>query len=122
MNLADVQPLTISDELVESSTDYDTHPDSETEDLGPRAIQHLRYFVFSFNNERGPQVAHLGWRFDRGTSKLPNRNVDFLLAKPGDNMSRSLTAVHMKFRFNVPIWIYDGKRRKLKSLSRVQYQ
>lgn len=100
MDLADRQTLTVSNEPVESSTDYDTHPDSDTEDPGASKIQYLGYFILSFDEEREPEVPHLGWRVGKGSSKFTNREVDFLLARPGDFMSKSLAAVHMIFRFN----------------------
>ena len=91
----------VSDEPVESSTDYDTHVDTDTEESIDKGIQHTGHFVLSFNGERSPELPHLGWRVGRGTSKLPpNRNVDFLLAKPGDNRGKSLANIHMVFRFN----------------------
>lgn len=101
MSLTDRQPLTASDEPVESSTDYDTHPDSDTEDPGARGTQRFGYFILSFDKERRPEMPHLGWRVGKGTGKFTNRDVDFLLARPGDFMSKSLAAVHMIFRFNL---------------------
>ena len=84
MDLTDRQPPTALEEPVESSTDYDTHADSDAEDPRARRSQHSGHFIFSFDKEREPEVPHLGWRVGRGTSKLKNRNVDFLLASPGD--------------------------------------
>ena len=89
------------EEPVESSTEYDTYQDTDTDGSGLRVPQDLGHFVLSFDRERSPEMPHLGWRVGRGTSKsLANRNVDFLLAKPGDNMGKSLASIHMMFRFN----------------------
>ena len=100
MNSTDSELLPASDEVVESSTDYETHADTDTEISAVRSNQSLGYFVLSFHEGRVPEMLHLGWRAGRGTSKLPNRNVDILLASKGDNRGRSLASVHMVFRFN----------------------
>lgn len=92
------EALLESAEPVESSTDYDTN--SETNKEGSK-LQILGHFVLSFEKGRSPEMPHLGWRVGRGSSKgTTNRNVDLLLAKPGDNRSKSLANIHMLFRFN----------------------
>ena len=89
------------DEPVESSTDYDSHAETDTEGSDLRNIHHLGHFILSFNKEREPELPHVGWRVGRGTSKYPStRGVDLLLAKPGDIRSKSLANIHMLFRFN----------------------
>jgi hypothetical protein len=89
-------------ETVEDSTDYDTAPDTDTEDPRLRSTQRLGQFILSFDQERTPALPNVGWRVGKGTSKSPaNRGVDFLLAKPGDKSSRTLANVHMLFRFNL---------------------
>ena len=101
MERTDSERPSTSDEPVESSTDYDTHPDSDTEDPRVQVIQNPGHFVLSFSEVRSPEMPHLGWRVGRGSSKLlKSRNVDLLLTKPGDNLGKSLANVHMVFRFN----------------------
>ena len=96
------EPVPVLEEPVESSTEYDTHSDSDPETSRVRPIQHLGYFVLSLRKDRLPERPHLGWRVGRGTGKsLKNRNVDFLLARPGDKMSKSLASIHMVFRLNL---------------------
>ena len=93
--------LPLSKEPVESSTEYDSFHESDIDDTGSRDVQNLGHFVFSFNVERSPELPHIGWRIGRGKSKSPsNRDVDILLAKPGDNLGRTLASIHMIFRFN----------------------
>lgn len=89
------------DEPVESSTDYDTHPDTDTEDPRVEVIQNPGHFLLSFNGGIRPEIPHFGWKAGRGTSKIPKtRNVDLLLATPGNVLGKSLASVHMVFRFN----------------------
>ncbi len=98
----DSGPVPTLDQPVESSTDYDTHPDTDIEGSGVNSIQALGHFVLSFHKDRSPAMPRLGWRVGRGNSKSPaNRGVDLLLAKPGDNLGRSLASIHMIFRFNL---------------------
>ena len=93
MSQATREHTLVSDEPVESSTDYDTHPDTEDEgDSGQ--------FILSFNEKRWPGQPRLGWRAGKGRSNLENRNVDLLLMKPGDHRSKSLASIHMIFQFN----------------------
>ena len=92
------EALLESAEPVESSTDYDTNSETNKEDS---KLQTLGHFVLSFDEGRSPAMPHLGWRVGRGSSKgTINRNVDLLLAKPGDNRSKSLASIHMLFRFS----------------------
>lgn len=101
MNSTGSEPLPASDEPVESSTEYDTHLDSDTGSHGAKALQHVGFFVLSLDERRRPEMPRLGWRVGRGTSRsLANRNVDLMLAKPGDDMAKSLASVHMIFRLN----------------------
>ncbi|MCJ1402329.1 hypothetical protein MMC11_005549 [Xylographa trunciseda] len=87
-----------SDKPVESSTDYDSQLEGETEGL---QIEDSGYFVLSFDGEREPEFPLLGWRVGRGATKSPaNRGVDLLLSRPSDQRSRSLASVHMIFYFN----------------------
>ncbi len=89
---------TASDEPVESSTDYDSQLEDETEGF---QMEDSGYFILSFDQEREPEFPHLGWRVGRGTRKSPaNRGVDLLLSKPGDQRSMSLATTHMIFHFN----------------------
>lgn len=89
---------TASKEPVESSTDYDSQLEGETEGC---QMEGSGYFVLSFDQEREPEFPHLGWRVGRGTRKSPaNRGVDLLLSKPGDTLSMSLAGIHMIFHFN----------------------
>ena len=85
------------EEPVESSTEYETAASADDED-SPLNYGH---FVFSFAERRAPEMPHVGWRVGRGAGKLPNRNVDLLLAKPRDNLGKSLASVHMLFYFNL---------------------
>lgn len=95
------EQLQVSSEPVEESTDYDTSPDTESEHSLLHSAQHAGHFVLSFQKDRSPEMPHLGWRVGKGTSKSPvNRDVDLLLARPGDIMSRSLASIHMLFIFN----------------------
>lgn len=90
-----------STEPVESSTDYDTHHDTDTESSRASSVSHLGYFILSFDEQRLPEIPQLGWRVGRGASKWqPNRGVDLLLAIPRDNLGKSLASIHMVFRFN----------------------
>ena len=89
------EPVSVFDEPVESSTEYDNLSDAEI--IRYRESGH---FVLSFNLERLPEIAHLGWRTGRGSAKFDNRNVDLLCAKPGDNLGRSLASTHMVFQFH----------------------
>ena len=102
MNRTGRGSLPVSEEPVESSTDYDSYHESDIDSSGPTGIQNLGHFVFSFNAERSPELPHIGWRVGRGQSKSPsNRNVDILLARPGDYLSKTLASMHMVFRFNL---------------------
>lgn len=93
-------PAEESCEAVEESTDYDTSPDDRTTET-TRTIQHTGHFILSFDQNRLPEMPHLGWRVGRGSNKSPaNRGVDLLLSRPGDILSKSLASVHMLFRFN----------------------
>lgn len=90
--------FTASDQPVESSTDYDSQLEGETEGS---QMEDSGYFVLSFDQDREPEFPHLGWRVGRGTGKSPaNRGVDLLLSKPGAYLSRSLASIHMIFHFN----------------------
>ena len=101
MNRTEREPLPVSEEPVESSTDYDSYHESDGGSTQPRGIGNLGHFVFSFNLERSPELPRIGWRVGRGKSKSPsNRDVDMLLAKPGDNLSKTLASMHMLFQFN----------------------
>ena len=101
MKRAERVPLAVSEEPVESSTDYDSYHESDVDATGSRGIQNLGHFVFSFNVERLPELPRIGWRVGRGKSKSPsNRNVDILLAKPGDNLGKTLASMHMVFHFH----------------------
>ena len=101
MKRAERVPLAVSEEPVESSTDYDSYHESDVDATGSRGIQNLGHFVFSFNVERLPELPRIGWRVGRGKSKSPsNRNVDILLAKPGDNLGKTLASMHMVFQFH----------------------
>lgn len=94
-------PLAASDKAVESSTDYSTYSDSDTEGSRSNSVQNLGCFILSFNQRLIPEMPYLAWRVGRGTSKLPpNRGVDLLLAKPRDLLGKSLASIHMVFRFN----------------------
>lgn len=95
------EQLQVSCEPVEESTDYDTSPDAESEHSLSYGAQYAGHFVLSFQKDRSPEMPHLGWRVGKGTSKsLVNRDVDLLLTRPGDIMSRSLASIHMLFTFN----------------------
>lgn len=68
-------------EAVESSTDYDSQLEGETEGF---QTEDSGYFVLSFDQEREPEFPHVGWRVGRGAGKSPaNRGVDLLLSRPG---------------------------------------
>ena len=82
------------EEPVESSTEYDTHH-SNGED---GELLRLGYYVLSFDDSRQPKFPRVGWKCGRGASKLPDRGVDILLARPGDIRSKSLASVHFKIR------------------------
>lgn len=102
MDCSQSQTSRASDEPVEESTEYDTCLDTDSEYSRSKSVPHLGHFVISFNKNRAPEIAHLGWRVGRGTSKsLANRDVDLLLAKPGDILSKSLASIHMLIRFNL---------------------
>ena len=97
-NIASSELPRASDDPVESSTDYDSQLEGETEGF---QMEDSGDFVLSFDQEREPEFPHLGWRVGRGTRKSPaNRGVDLLLSKPGDQLSRSLANIHMIFHFN----------------------
>lgn len=101
MNRTESEGLSSSDEPVESSTDYETHLDTDSEGSNLKSVQNLGHFILSFNQGRLPELPHLGWRVGRGSSKLPStRGVDLLLARPGDIQSKSLANTHIMFRFN----------------------
>ena len=100
MNRTGSESVTTSDEPVESSTDYDSHPGTDADDSQSKVIQNIGHFVLSFDAERAPEMPHLGWRVGRGSGKLPNRGVDLMLAKPGANKGKSLAYIHLVFRFN----------------------
>ncbi|KAI9677073.1 MAG: hypothetical protein M1817_006912 [Caeruleum heppii] len=86
-----------TEEPVESSTEYDSYH-STGADVG-NALQ-WGYFVLSLEDSRLPEIPPLGWRFGRGASKLPNRGVDMLLAKPGDIWGKSLASNHFSLRLS----------------------
>lgn len=91
-----------SSEAVEESTEYETYPDTDTENPPFTSIQHTGHFVLLFDDKRAPEMPHLGWRVGKGKSKSPtNRGVDLLLAKSGDILGKSLASTHMLFRFNL---------------------
>ena len=94
------EQLSRFDEPVESSTEYDTHLDTDAENDDAQRLQNIGYFILSLHRGRVPEKPHFGWRAGRGSSKLPNRNVDLLLAKPGDYLGRSLASIHMIFRIH----------------------
>ncbi len=100
MNGTGSEPPLASDEAVESSTDYDTHADTDSEGLGVRSDLNLGHYVLSFNEERAPQFPSL-FRGGRGKGGLSNRGVDMLLAQPGDIRSKSIASLHLAFRFNL---------------------
>lgn len=95
------ESVVTSDEPVESSTDYDSQP-TDTQGSETTRSQVRGHFVLSFKEQRSPEMPNLGWRVGKGSSKfsLPNRNVDLLLARPGDVGGASLASVHMVFHFN----------------------
>ncbi len=91
-----------SSEPVEESTEYDTYPETDSEDSRVKTIEQAGHFVLSFHEDRTAELPHLGWRAGKGSGKLPaNRGVDLLLAKPGDILSKSLAAIHMVLLFNL---------------------
>ena len=96
MNRTGSERLVGPDEPVESSTEYETNVETDGED----SQLNSGHFVLSFAERRAPEMPHVGWRVGRGASKLPNRNVDLLLAKPRDGLGKSLASVHMLFHFN----------------------
>lgn len=101
MNCADNERFHDLIEPVESSTDYDSHHDTDTEGSGANSVSHLGYFILSFDAQRLPEMPHLGWRVGRGASKWQStRGVDLLLAMPRDSLGKSLASTHMVFRFN----------------------
>lgn len=101
MNCTDSERLPHINEPVESSTDYDTHPDTDPEGSGAKSVPNLGHFILSFDERRSPEMPHLGWRVGRGASKLlSTRGVDLLLATPRDSLGKSLASTHMVFRFN----------------------
>lgn len=86
---------------VEDSTEYDTEDDADLEGSAPNGVTYLGHFILSFNEQRLPEMAHLGWRVGRGTANSPaNRGVDLLLAQPRDKLGSSLASIHMIFRFH----------------------
>ena len=95
------EQLSALDEPVKSSTEYDSHIDADTEDHEAQRPEKTGYFVLSLQKRRAPEKPHLGWRAGRGSSKFANRNVDLLLAKPGDHMGKFLASVHMIFQFHL---------------------
>ena len=81
---------------VEDSTDYDTPPDTDTE-----RMQHSGHYILSLNRERVAEISVHGWKVGRGSARWKkHRGVDLLLAKPRDNLGRSLADVHMVFAFH----------------------
>lgn len=92
--LPEGQPVA-SDEPFESSTDYDSHYSDDIDE----SLQ-WGSFILSFEESRWPEFPHLGWRFGRGSAKLPNRGVDMLLAKPRDIASKSLASNHFRLRIS----------------------
>lgn len=83
-------------ESVESGTEYDTDKEG-TED---KRVSHLGHFILSFDEQRLPELPHLGWRVGRGANKLKLRGVDLLLAMPRLSLGKSLASIHMSFRFH----------------------
>lgn len=59
MNSTGSEPLPAADEPVESSTEYDTHLDTDTDSYSAKALQHLGYFVLSLEEKRRPEI--LAW-------------------------------------------------------------
>ena len=109
------QFLTLKDP-VESSTEYDTHPDTDPEDRETRLSRDSVHFVLSFRKERAPETPHLGWRAGRGRSKFLNRSVDLLLAKPKDIKGKSLASIHMIFQFHMKsgfLMLVNGSEKAL---------
>ena len=95
-NIVSSEMSITSEEPVESSTDYDSQLEGETEGF---RMEDSGYFVLSFDQE--PEFPHLGWRVGRGTGKSPaNRGVDLLLSRPSDLLGKSLASIHMIFHFN----------------------
>ncbi|MCJ1242889.1 signal transducing kinase of the PAK [Trapelia coarctata] len=86
---------TVVEEPVESDTDYDTADTSQIQ-----RVQSTDHFVLSLQEERWPKALQWGWRAGRGSSRIAERNVEFLLAAPRDPNSRYLAHIHMYFRFN----------------------
>ena len=96
------EPSSPSTEPVEESTEYDTYSETDRDDPLLRTLENSGFYVLSLDKNRGSELPHLGWRVGRGTSKLPmNRGVDLLLAKPGDNLGKSLVSTHLLLRFNL---------------------
>ncbi|KAI9656460.1 MAG: hypothetical protein M1821_004666 [Bathelium mastoideum] len=85
----------IDDEPFESSTDYDSHFSGGSDER----LQ-WGYFALSLEESRGPEFPQLGWRFGRGSARLPNRGVDMLLARPRESASRSLASQHFRLRIS----------------------
>ena len=83
------------DEPIESSTDYESHFSEDVDE----SLQ-WGCFVLSFDESRQPEFPPLGWRFGRGSTKLRNRGVDILLAKPRDIASKSLASCHFRLRIS----------------------
>lgn len=70
------EPFIASSEPVEESTEYETYPDTDTEDPRFQSVPHSGHFILSFDLNRTPEVPHLGWRVGKGTSKSPtNRGL-----------------------------------------------
>ena len=67
-NIVSSEMPTASDETVESSADYDSQLEGETQGF---QMEDSGYFVLSFDQEREPEFPHLGWRVGRGTRKSP---------------------------------------------------
>lgn len=91
-----------SSEPVEESTEYDTYPETDSEDSRVKGVEQAGHFVLSFHEDRTAELPHLGWRVGKGSRKSPaNRGVDILLARPGDLLSKSLAGIHMILLFNL---------------------
>lgn len=90
-----VEGETVVEEPIESDTDYDTADTSQIQ-----RMQSSDHFILSLQDARWPKVLQLGWRAGRGSSRIEERNVEFLLAAPRDSNSRYLAHIHMYFRFN----------------------
>lgn len=96
--LSDEQSTAV-DKSVEILTEYKSYHNIDADTDIDESLQ-WDYFALSLEDSCLSEYPHLGWRFGRDINKQPNCDIDILLAKSKDLLSKSLANNHFSLRIS----------------------